>query len=433
MTLFSSSWTLALHQLRRMDPHRHAQPRHLYHCLGPFSAYRSALWVHWLKVPWASQPLTFLRQATISTLPPVPMAKPTWARQEKARHQLYSRTVQERMTISRLGPRNGCEEDCKSDKLQRRRISKVTSVMCGALASSPAVKVRLTARKTAVSWSSSLTLSMYALPVLLTTSSDCTARVFGIDGSNPRTLTGHRRAVLGSAFIDRGKQVLTASADGTTRLWDVSKGIQVTSFPSQNYSSVNTVTLGSGSGEAAGSASSKLLVTGLSNGTLEAHDTDSRSVVFRLPRSRFPSGPAPQASDSWEQVWSGGVDALDWSRGGNVLLAGCSNGVTMLHDVRMLSSSTSSDLSADDTSRSVLYSWRRNGAAINDAQLLNAGKEAIMATADGTPYRVDLSSDVPRVVEEYTGWDVDNVQRACWVEGRSRVWLAGADGMARMY
>lgn len=269
--------------------------------------------------------------------------------------------------------------------------------------------------------------------VVLTTSSDCTARVFGIDGQNPRTLTGHRRAILDSDFIDRGKQVLTASMDGTTRLWDVSEGVQISSFGSQNYSGVNRVNLDTSS------SSSKLFFTGLSNGTVEAFDSSSKAARFRIGKVQFPFGPAPQASDSWKQSWSGSIESMDVCADKHALLLGCGNGITLLHDMRMLSSSTSESedvASSENSQRSLLASWQRNGAAINDVKFINDGKEALFATSDGTPYRCDLTNShdlSPRVTEEYNGWDVDNVEICRFDPIRSRVWLAGADGMIRMY
>ena len=276
----------------------------------------------------------------------------------------------------------------------------------------------------------------------MTTSSDCTARIFGLDGSNPRTLTGHRRGVTSSYMIGKGREVLTSSSDGTTRLWDVGEGIQKRVFPSHSFSSVNVVSMGrkevkgqDGMELDVASNEDKLLVTGLSNGFIEGHDVLSGSSVFRLPKLLFPSGTAPQATDRWKQITSGSISSLDWSRDSNLLVAGCINGVTLAHDVRMISSESNGSQDnggAALASRSLLATWRRNEAAINEIRLLPGCKEAILATSDGTPYRVNLVEDSPRVLEEYNGWDVDNVQSSC-IDARGRIWLAGADGFLRMY
>jgi proteasomal ATPase-associated factor 1 len=271
--------------------------------------------------------------------------------------------------------------------------------------------------------------------VILSTSSDCTARIFGLDGSNPRTLKGHRRGITSSYLIGRGKEVLTSSSDGTTRLWDVGQGVQKQVFPSHGYSSVNVVSMGrsshiQGQDDMQVDGESKLIITGLSSGHIECHDMASGSTAFQLPSVLFPSGEGPKVTDRWEQVTSSSVFALDWSQQSNLLVAGCSNGVTLMHDVRMLSSNLGSQGGITDN-RSLLATWRRNGAAINEVRLMDNAKEAIVCTADGMPYRVDLQQS-PRVVEEYNGWDLDNVQCSA-IDARRRVWLAGAGGVIRMH
>lgn len=76
--------------------------------------------------------------------------------------------------------------------------------------------------------------------VLLTTSGDFSLSIFpaGDKSSQPatpkvakiapaRTLKAHTRAVNDSAMIGLGKQVVSAGADGTVRVWDVGKGESV--------------------------------------------------------------------------------------------------------------------------------------------------------------------------------------------------------------
>lgn len=269
--------------------------------------------------------------------------------------------------------------------------------------------------------------------VILSTSSDFTARIFGLDGTNPRTLKGHRRGVTSSYLIGKGREVLTSSSDGTTRLWDVGEGVQKRVFPSHAYSSVNVVSMGrtlQGQDDMqVDDISSKLILTGLSSGYIEAHDLTSGQAAFRLPPALFPSGEGPNATDRWEQVISSSIEGLDWSQDSNLLVAGCSNGLTLMHDIRMLSSSIGEESTLRN--RSLLSTWRRNGAAINQVRLVGDLREAVISTADGTPYRVGLNS-TPQVLEEYTGWDLDNVSGSS-VDSRGRVWLAGAGGVLRMY
>lgn len=58
--------------------------------------------------------------------------------------------------------------------------------------------------------------------VVLSTSVDMRARIVSaLDGTCPRVLEGHTRAVNDSAIFGRGREVATGSSDGTVRVWDV--------------------------------------------------------------------------------------------------------------------------------------------------------------------------------------------------------------------
>lgn len=54
-----------------------------------------------------------------------------------------------------------------------------------------------------------------------TANGDGTARVYGLDGTELVVLRGHARAVTAAVFSADGRALLTASQDGTARLWHV--------------------------------------------------------------------------------------------------------------------------------------------------------------------------------------------------------------------
>ncbi|KDN53219.1 hypothetical protein K437DRAFT_271738 [Tilletiaria anomala UBC 951] len=304
--------------------------------------------------------------------------------------------------------------------------------------------------------------------VILTTSSDLTARIFSaLEDSNPRTFKGHKRAILCSEIIDRGREVLTAGADGTVRLWDVGANKQIGLFASERFSSINALVLQRHSADATGGNSQgKLLATALSSGRIELHDLGARRSAALIPALKaFPPGSPPAASDIWDQSAPGPLFSLDWDSERHIIAAGSREGVIALHDDRMLSSSLSSgsgnaregeatqtdDAPSTDgrsTPRSLLGCWRRNGAAINDLRLVSSNTAAssldiVVATSDGLPYRASLRpiltgqrdenfSVAPEVVEEYAEWDCDSVEKAR-LDPQGRVWLAGTDGLLRRY
>lgn len=309
-----------------------------------------------------------------------------------------------------------------------------------------------------------------------------TARIYSaLDGSNPRTLKGHKRAVTSSAIIGRGREVLTGSADGTTRLWDVGADKQIMTFAAERFSSVNALALGDrpveldptlrppdGDGGSApvpapapagypSAREGKLFAAGLSSGLVELHDLSSRTRAALIPSPVFPAGA------EWTQKPAGPIFAVDWAPESHLLATGTREGIVAVYDVRMLGASSA----GAGGPRSLLGAFRRNGAAINDLRFASSttlpsplssfsssssssSLSLLIGTSDGLPYRAGLgpllSGDAdgsessggalgnraPEVVEEYAGWDCDSVE-AVRVDRAGRVVLAGAHGCVRRY
>jgi proteasomal ATPase-associated factor 1 len=249
--------------------------------------------------------------------------------------------------------------------------------------------------------------------------------------------------VLCSAAIGRGRQVITGSADGTSRIYDVSTGKQIGMLGAERFSSVNAMALAPTSSAAAQNGAAEeslhgLLVTGLSSGQVELHDLRSKQRTALLPTFLFPLGAAPAATDSWTQDRAGGIASVAWATE-HMLFSGSLNGIVAAHDLRMASESNSNDASAAPAS--LLCSWRRNGAAVTDLFVpptSGAPRELLVASADGLPYRADvealLSGDgsAPRVTTELCGWEAESVE-AVRLDGKGRVLGAGAEGMLRRY
>lgn len=77
--------------------------------------------------------------------------------------------------------------------------------------------------------------------VLLTGSSDMQIKIFSlVDGSNPRIFKGHTRGVTDLAMIDRGRNFLSSSNDGTIKLWECGQGICEQTIK-QNKDLINSV------------------------------------------------------------------------------------------------------------------------------------------------------------------------------------------------
>ncbi|EPQ29308.1 uncharacterized protein PFL1_03063 [Pseudozyma flocculosa PF-1] len=324
--------------------------------------------------------------------------------------------------------------------------------------------------------------------VVLTTSSDLSTRIFSaLDGSNPRTLTGHKRAVLCSGILGRGREILTGGGDGTVRLYDVGEGKQKTMFGVERFSSVNAMVVplldapSAGgqveAGEAAAAAVPNEFAVGLSSGHAEVMDIRAKKRAGIVGGYAFPPGPPPKASDSWTQEASTGqVLAIDWYRAGgrNLIATGTVKGYVSIYDARMLGSSA--ETPARVPPKALLASWKRNGSAVNSIKIVEAGSagggsvDVLVATADGLPYRarVHLGADRPTastedppemeidadplqqqqqqeedktpmwyghratVVEEFCGWDCDPTG-VITLDHKGRVVIAGSDARIKRY
>lgn len=279
--------------------------------------------------------------------------------------------------------------------------------------------------------------------VVLSTSSDLSVRIWDpFTGENPRTLEGHKRAVLAAGIIGKGRTVLTAGADGSVRLWDVAAPKQVRLMGSDRFSAVNALALNKrGEGEEEESS----FVVGLASGNWQMFDLRTATPTHTANKYVFPPGPAPSASELWTQTATAAVTAIDVYD--HTVVTGTANGVVSLWDTRALPSSSSVTETGTNAPKGLVTSWRRNNAEVNSLKLVNSGQELLVATQDGLPYRVSLSSGeegmevdegeswrgwAPRVVHEYAGWDCDQTS---WIglDRKGRTVIAGAEGNVRRY
>ncbi|CBQ72479.1 conserved hypothetical protein [Sporisorium reilianum SRZ2] len=278
--------------------------------------------------------------------------------------------------------------------------------------------------------------------VVLSTSSDLTCRIWDpFTGDNPRTLEGHKRAVLTAGIIGRGKNVLTAGADGSIRLWDVAAPKQIRLMGSDRYSAVNCLALQKQ--EPQGEEEANNFVVGLASGSWQLFDLRTATAALTGSKFAFPPGPAPSASDLWTQSPTAAVTAIDVHD--TTVVTGTANGIVSTWDLRAVSSATTTTTAPPP---GLLTAWKRNNAEINCVRLASAGN-VLVATQDGLPYRAAVQSSVenvemvggergcwtgaaPRVVCEYAGWDCDQTS---WIgeDREGRVVVAGAEGAVRRY
>ncbi|WFD18650.1 hypothetical protein MCAP1_000856 [Malassezia caprae] len=198
--------------------------------------------------------------------------------------------------------------------------------------------------------------------VLLSTSLDMRARIFSaIDGSCPRTLEGHTRAIVGSAILGLGRRIATGSADHSVRVWDVGRGAAV-----QQWTRDEPVTALAAYGAAQATPEAPVGAL-LAGGARGVHAWDVRA--------------APQ--EAWACVLPapGGVSALCAHE--TRVLVGSDRGLVALFDAR--------------APAVPLEAWVRSEARITDVWADAHG--VLVATSDGLPYAASGG------VQELVGWD----------------------------
>jgi hypothetical protein len=232
--------------------------------------------------------------------------------------------------------------------------------------------------------------------VVLVASSDFRVRVFGLQGSNPRTLTGHTRSVEACLPLPpKGRLVLSASRDSSVRLWRVADAAALYTFALSAPAHALAVGvrppgfeggLRPPDGDDPPAAPDPDLepgllgLAGLADGTIAVLDLSARSQLSTL------SGPS-----------SSGVLAVDYDATTGWLVAGHADG--LVHVQRL-----------DGTP---VARWRRSSASVHAVLFSSTERGArptvLVAGEDGLPYRVALRGGEGEegvrveVVEEFMG------------------------------
>ncbi|CAG8533036.1 11963_t:CDS:10 [Ambispora leptoticha] len=250
--------------------------------------------------------------------------------------------------------------------------------------------------------------------VILSGSGDFQLRIWSaLDGSNPVTLKGHIKGVTDTAIIDRGRNILSASRDGTIKLWDCGSSSTLSTM-GHYESSVDKISLGTfihdlpytrnsdyqlDSREVA--TQDKIVVGALGSGAVIGIDLRSKKEIF--------------SADSYRNV---SLCSCAYSPNRNLIIAGSSQGVIELFDIRDLSKN--------------LSTFQRNEAAVNDLLFIEGSSDFLVAQGDGSAYRISGIS-ITQATHEYIGFDIDPVCSIRAIDNGREVYAAGRDGCLRNY
>lgn len=143
--------------------------------------------------------------------------------------------------------------------------------------------------------------------LVVTASQDGTARIFDVrTGMLVATMAGHAGAVLAAQFSPDGGRVLTASRDGTARIWEPRSGRQVVSFYGHGGEVTSAVFSPDGKRVLTASADKTAriwdAVSGETLGVLSGHTDKLASAAFSPDGKRIFTASADHTARLWDAV-----------------------------------------------------------------------------------------------------------------------------------
>ncbi|ATB36445.1 hypothetical protein CYFUS_001859 [Cystobacter fuscus] len=264
---------------------------------------------------------------------------------------------------------------------------------------------------------------------VITASSDGTARLWRTDGTGePRILKGHRESVNSAVFSPDGSLVLTVSDDKTARLWSVTDTTQsIHTFKGHGKSSMYSAIF---------SPDGNRILTTSDDGTAHLWDVKGNELAKLKGHEDAVTSASFSPDGNRILTISNDKTARLWNMKGKELVK------FEGHENEVTSASFSPDgayiltSSADHTARL----WRIDGtmarvfsghsAYVNTATFSPDGALILTASADGTARLWDVNGQQePRILSGHADW----VSSATFSPDGALILTASADGTARLW
>ncbi|KAF9318957.1 hypothetical protein BG003_010261 [Podila horticola] len=250
----------------------------------------------------------------------------------------------------------------------------------------------------------------YVNSLILSGGGDFLLKVWSaLDGSCPVTMKGHVKPISDTAIIERGRNVLSSSNDGTVKLWEVASGTTIRTLASYG-DRINAIAVGAWDTPLASkvhldskevATEGKLVVAVSENGTLYGLDVRASEEAFQ----RRSYNKAPLRSVAYSELHS-------------LVASGTSEGVVEVFDIRK----------QDE----VLSRHQRSTAGISSLVFKSStenGLSLVVGCDDSGLYETSSVTDaLIQVRREYVGYDLDGPCRVRLVGGGPGLVSASKEG-----
>ncbi|MBN4000734.1 ribosome assembly protein 4 [Nostoc sp. LPT] len=259
---------------------------------------------------------------------------------------------------------------------------------------------------------------------IVTASADKTARVWDISGKQIAELKGHTKAVNSASFSPDGKRIVTASADNTARVWDIS-GKQIAELKGHTQP-VNSASF---------SPDGKRIVTASADKTARVWDISGKQIAELKGHTSYVNSASFSPDGKHILITSYDTTAWVWDIFGKQIteLKGHTKAVNSASfspdGKRIVTASADNTARVWDISGKQIAELKGHTKAVNSASFSPDGKRIVTASADNTAGVWDISG---KQIAELKG-DTETVNRASFSPDGKRIVTGSDDKTARVW
>ncbi|WP_375471012.1 ribosome assembly protein 4 [uncultured Nostoc sp.] len=259
---------------------------------------------------------------------------------------------------------------------------------------------------------------------IVTASADKTARVWDISGKQIAELKGHTQPVNSASFSLDGKRIVTASADNTARVWDIS-GKQIAELKGHTQP-VNSASF---------SPDGKRIVTASADKTARVWDISGKQIAELKGHTSYVNSASFSPDGKHILITSYDTTAWVWDIFGKQIteLKGHTKAVNSASfspdGKRIVTASADNTARVWDISGKQIAELKGHTKAVNSASFSPDGKRIVTASADNTAGVWDISG---KQIAELKG-DTETVNRASFSPDGKRIVTGSDDKTARVW